>query len=62
MKIKSSQVVDTFAEAFAMRYVRMIVTAQDDYWLDAMARHGLDVDRLVAAAIERAARARYTPI
>ena len=26
---------DTFAEAFRMRYVRLIVTAHDDYWLHA---------------------------
>jgi formylmethanofuran--tetrahydromethanopterin N-formyltransferase len=29
---------DTFAEAFGMRYTRLIVTAADDYWLDAAVR------------------------
>jgi formylmethanofuran--tetrahydromethanopterin N-formyltransferase len=29
---------DTFAEAFGMRYVRLIITAADDYWLDAALR------------------------
>jgi formylmethanofuran--tetrahydromethanopterin N-formyltransferase len=29
---------DTFAEAFGMRYVRLIVTAADGHWLDAAAR------------------------
>lgn len=34
MQLGSTLIVDTFAEAFRMRYVRMIVTAVDDYWLD----------------------------
>jgi formylmethanofuran--tetrahydromethanopterin N-formyltransferase len=29
---------DTFAEAFGMRYVRLIITAADDYWLSAALR------------------------
>lgn len=29
---------DTFAEAFGMRYTRMIITAHDDYWLAAAVR------------------------
>ncbi len=35
MQIQGTEIVDTFAEAFGMRYVRIIVTAQDEYWLDA---------------------------
>lgn len=34
MQIGPTQILDTFAEAFRMRFVRMIVTAVDDYWLD----------------------------
>lgn len=34
MQLGSTLIVDTFAEAFRMRYVRMIVTAVDGYWLD----------------------------
>jgi formylmethanofuran--tetrahydromethanopterin N-formyltransferase len=34
MQLGSTLIVDTFAEAFRMRYVRLIVTAADDYWLD----------------------------
>jgi len=30
--------IDTFAEAFPMRYTRVIVTAADDYWLDVALR------------------------
>jgi formylmethanofuran--tetrahydromethanopterin N-formyltransferase len=34
MQLGSTLIVDTFAEAFRMRYVRLVVTAADDYWLD----------------------------
>lgn len=34
MQLGPTLIVDTFAEAFRMRYVRLIVTAADDYWLD----------------------------
>ena len=35
MKIGDTEIEDTFAEAFGMKYVRLIVTAEDEYWLDA---------------------------
>ena len=35
MQIDSTEIEDTFAEAFGMRYTRLIVTARDDYWLRA---------------------------
>lgn len=38
MQIGSTKIVDTFAEAFRMRYVRLIITAADEYWLDAAVR------------------------
>lgn len=38
MQIQHVSIDDTFAEAFRMRYARMIVTAADDYWLDAALR------------------------
>jgi len=34
----STEIVDTFAEAFGMRYTRLIVTAHDEHWLDAALR------------------------
>ncbi|MDG2186618.1 MAG: formylmethanofuran--tetrahydromethanopterin N-formyltransferase [Mariniblastus sp.] len=34
----STEIEDTFAEAFSMRYARLIVTAIDAYWLDAAVR------------------------
>jgi formylmethanofuran--tetrahydromethanopterin N-formyltransferase len=38
LKLGSTQILDTFAEAFAMRYVRLVVTAIDDYWLETALR------------------------
>jgi formylmethanofuran--tetrahydromethanopterin N-formyltransferase len=38
VKIGPTWIEDTFAEAFAMRYARLLVTAHDDYWLDAAVR------------------------
>ena len=38
MEIRSTVIVDSFAEAFSMKYVRLIVTAIDAYWLDVAAR------------------------
>ena len=35
MNIGPTQILDTFAEAFRMVYARLIVTAHDEYWLDA---------------------------
>ncbi|MCI0491408.1 MAG: formylmethanofuran--tetrahydromethanopterin N-formyltransferase [Planctomycetes bacterium] len=35
MHIGPTEILDTFAEAFGARYTRLIVTAADDYWLDA---------------------------
>jgi formylmethanofuran--tetrahydromethanopterin N-formyltransferase len=38
MLLGETLIVDTFAEAFRMRYTRLLVTAHDDHWLDAAAR------------------------
>jgi formylmethanofuran--tetrahydromethanopterin N-formyltransferase len=38
MNIGSTQILDTYAEAFGARYTRLIITAADDYWLDAALR------------------------
>ncbi len=35
MNLSGTQIEDTFAEAFGMRYTRLIVTAHDDHWLAA---------------------------
>jgi formylmethanofuran--tetrahydromethanopterin N-formyltransferase len=36
--IGSTRVADTFAEAFRLRFVRLVVTAHDGHWLDAAVR------------------------
>lgn len=38
MLLGETQIEDTFAEAFRMRFCRLIVTAHDTHWLDAAAR------------------------
>jgi formylmethanofuran--tetrahydromethanopterin N-formyltransferase len=38
VEIGGTLIDDTFAEAFRMRYVRLLVTAHDEYWLDAAVR------------------------
>ena len=35
LQLGSTPIVDTFAEAFRLRYGRIVVTAYDDHWLDA---------------------------
>ena len=38
MHIDATRIADTFAEAFRLRYARLVVTAHDRHWLDAAAR------------------------
>jgi formylmethanofuran--tetrahydromethanopterin N-formyltransferase len=38
MKLGDTLIVDTFAEAFGMRYARLLVTAHDEHWLEAALR------------------------
>jgi len=38
MLIDSTQIVDTFAEAFRLRFARLVVTAHDGHWLEAAVR------------------------
>jgi formylmethanofuran--tetrahydromethanopterin N-formyltransferase len=35
VRLGNTQIVDTFAEAFRLRYTRIVVTAHDDHWRDA---------------------------
>lgn len=35
LQLEETHIEDTFAEAFTMRYSRLIVTADDEYWLNA---------------------------
>jgi len=38
VELSGTQIEDTFAEAFRMRYVRLVVTAHDEHWLAAAVR------------------------
>jgi len=38
MLIDSTQIVDTFAEAFRLRFARLVITAHDEHWLEAAVR------------------------
>jgi formylmethanofuran--tetrahydromethanopterin N-formyltransferase len=38
LKLGSTLIDDTFAEAFAMRFTRLLITADDAHWLDAAVR------------------------
>ena len=38
MRIGNTQILNTFAEAFRMRFARLVITAHDAYWLDAALR------------------------
>ena len=57
---------DTFAEAFAMSYTRLIVTSADEYWLDAAVREVTGYSSSVIAcdaetAVERRLAPAVTP-
>lgn len=38
MELQNTEIEDTFAEAFAMRFARLIITASDEFWLNAALR------------------------
>ncbi len=66
MNIGTTFIEDTFAEAFGMRYCRLIVTAWDDYWLDTALREFTGYSASVIACdaetgVERMLGAEETP-
>jgi formylmethanofuran--tetrahydromethanopterin N-formyltransferase len=66
MQIGPTEIVDTFAEAFRLRYTRLIVTAHDDYWLDAATKEAAGYSSSVIgcdceAGFERKLSADETP-
>ena len=66
VNLGSTVVEDTFAEAFEMRFVRLIVTAEGSYWLDAAVREFTGYSSSVIAcdaeiAVERPLSADETP-
>lgn len=66
MNIGPTRIDDTFAEAFGMRYARLIVTAHDEHWLDAAVREFAGYSSSVIACdaeigVERALSPEETP-
>lgn len=66
LEVGSTQIIDTFAEAFRMRFVRLIVTAADEYWLDAALREATGYSSSVIGCdaemgVERMLAATETP-
>lgn len=66
MQLGPTTIVDTFAEAFGMRYTRLVLTAIDDYWLDAAIRELCGYGSSVIAcdaeiAVEQTLAAEQTP-
>jgi formylmethanofuran--tetrahydromethanopterin N-formyltransferase len=49
LKLGDTLIDDTFAEAFGMRYVRLVITAHDPYWLDAAVREATGYSASVIA-------------
>src|SRR5438093_11100039 len=66
MQIGPTTILDTFAEAFRMRYARLLVTAHDDYWLQEAVRAATGyASSIIAcdadAGLERLGPAEATP-
>jgi formylmethanofuran--tetrahydromethanopterin N-formyltransferase len=66
MHIGETEILDTHAEAFSARYARLIVTAVDDYWVEAAARETTGYAASVVgcdceAGVERYLTASETP-
>lgn len=66
MKIGSTEIEDTFAEAFKMYFVRLLITADDSFWLEAAIQEVTGYSASVIACdaetgIERFVTAEETP-
>ncbi|MEQ8788525.1 MAG: formylmethanofuran--tetrahydromethanopterin N-formyltransferase [Pirellulaceae bacterium] len=66
MKIGETTIDDTFAEAFGMRYTRLLITAHDEHWLEAAVREMTGYSASVIACdaeagLERNLAAEETP-
>ncbi len=66
MKIDGTFIEDTFAEAFRMRYARLVVTAHDERWVDAASREATGYASSIIscdaeAGVERRLDATETP-
>jgi formylmethanofuran--tetrahydromethanopterin N-formyltransferase len=61
MQLGDTLIEDTFAEAFRVRYARLIVTAHDDYWLQAGLREATGYATSVIACDTEAGVERLLP-
>lgn len=61
MKIGPTEILDTYAEAFGARYTRLIITAADDYWLEAALRAVTGYGTSVIGCDAEAGVERYLP-
>jgi formylmethanofuran--tetrahydromethanopterin N-formyltransferase len=61
LNLGSTLIQDTFAEAFGMSYVRLIVTAHDEHWLDAAVRELTGYSSSVIACDAEAGLERFLP-
>ncbi len=61
MNLGSTRIDDTFAEAFGMAYVRLLITAYDDHWLDASVRELTGFSASVIACDVEAGLERWVP-
>lgn len=61
MNLEATFIQDTFAEAFGMSYVRLLVTAHDAHWLDAAVREATGYSSSVIACDAEAGLERLIP-
>jgi formylmethanofuran--tetrahydromethanopterin N-formyltransferase len=66
VEISGTRIDDSFAEAFRMRYVRLVVTAHDRHWLDAGVREFVGYSSSIISCdsesgVERCLAAEETP-
>lgn len=59
MQLSGTQIEDTFAEAFRMRYARLIITAHDEHWLDAAIRELTGYSSSIISCDSEAGRERH---
>jgi formylmethanofuran--tetrahydromethanopterin N-formyltransferase len=62
VEIRGTQIEDTFAEAFGMSYTRLLITAADEYWLEAALREVTGYSSsVIACDAETGIETRLTP-
>lgn len=61
MQLGPTTIDDTFAEAFGMRYTRLVITAHDEHWLDAAVREMTGYSASVIACDAEAGLERRVP-